>query len=367
MAGKYYTLQEVMEKLGKSEDQVKDLVKEGSLRQYLDKGQPLFDQTQVDGLSADQQGLLDLTAAGTDFDLQLEETSEIKLEPDESQQQTPPKEDSESEGGFGLSMAGGDLTNADTRASSFGINVLDETDDGYKLAADTQGETSAGELEEIESLDADANLESVGSGSGLLDLSLQADDTSLGAVLDDILPAGEGAGAGVGEVPSLEEPGGLLDEMPMTEEPAEIEPMAAPIAEAPMAEPEPITAAAAAATIPSGPAAQLVAVAPVDPATTAYGFAMLVPFAALIIAAIALGAGLRQISPGLLKMIAGSQLVGVGLSWWIAGGLFVLTLIMLAVFGAVFGEKKASTADVYQKPKKEKKAKTPKKEKKKKK
>ena len=43
-------------------------------------------------------------------------------------------------------MAGGDLTNADTRASSFGINVLDETDDGYKLAADTQGETSAGEL-----------------------------------------------------------------------------------------------------------------------------------------------------------------------------------------------------------------------------
>jgi len=48
MAGNYYTLQEVMEKIGKSEDQVKDLVKEGTLRQYLDKGQPLFDQTQLD-------------------------------------------------------------------------------------------------------------------------------------------------------------------------------------------------------------------------------------------------------------------------------------------------------------------------------
>ena len=43
--------------------------------------------------------------------------------------------------------------------------------------------------DELGDLDADSNLESVGSGSGLLDLSLQADDTSLGAVLDDILPA----------------------------------------------------------------------------------------------------------------------------------------------------------------------------------
>ena len=362
MAGKYYTLQEVMEKLGKSEDQVKDLVKEGTLRQYLDKGQPLYDQAQVDGLSADQQGLLDLTAAGTDFDLQLEETAEIKLEPDDKSKDAPAEK--ESEGGFGLSMAGGDLTNADTRASSFGINVLDETDDGYKLAADTQGETSAGELEEIESLDADANLESVGSGSGLLDLSLQADDTSLGAVLDDILPAaGEGGGGLAGEGPSLEEPAaGLLDDIPMAEAPLD-EPMAAAIpaapSEIPLAASEPM-----AAPIPSGPSAQLVAVAPVDPGTTAYGFAMLVPFIALIIATIALAAGLRDISPGLLKMVAGSQIMNVSMTWWVAGGLFMLTLIVLAIFGAVFGEKKTVGTDVYQKPKKEKKAKKEKKKKK---
>ncbi len=361
MPAKYYSLQEVMEKLGKSEDQVKDLVKEGTLRQYLDKGQPLFDQAQVDGLSADQQGLLDLTAAGTDMDLQLEETSEIQLEPDESSSDEDKKDsdgDSESEGGFGLSMAGGDLTSADTRAGSLGINVLDETDDGYKLASDAKGETSAGELDEIESLDADANLESIGSGSGLLDLSLQADDTSLGAVLDDILPAGEGGGA---EAPALEEPGGLLDEVPM-EEAVEEEPAAAPSADIPLAESG--TPTAAPTPVSAGPSAQLVAIAPVDPATTAYGFAMMIPFAALIIAAIALGAGLRQISPGLLKLIAGSRPVGLGLTWWIAGGLFVLMLISLAVFSAMFGEKKAVSADVYQKPKKEKKAKKPKKEKK---
>jgi len=362
MAGKYYTLQEVMEKLGKTEDQIKDLVKEGSLRQYLDKGQPLFDQTQVDGLSAVQMGLLDLTAAGTDFNLQLEETSEIILEPDENNQTKPGSgKDTESEGGFGLSMAGDELASDDTRASSLGINVLDETDDGYKLAADTKGETSAGELDEIESLDADANMESVGSGSGLLDLSLQADDTSLGAVLDDILPAGAdaAAGGGIGEAAAAEEPVSLLDEVPAQE--ASLEDLRTPAA--PMAESDHM-AAPIPAGIGAGPAAQLVAAAPVDPATTAYGLAMLVPFAALIIATIALGAGLLQIRPGLLNIVAGSQLVGISMTWWIAIGLFVLTLILLAVFGSVFGEKKPASAEVYQKPKKEKPAKKEKKKKK---
>jgi len=41
-------------------------------------------------------------------------------------------------------------------------------------------------LEEIEE---DVNLDSFGSGSGLLDLSLQADDTSLGGILDEIYTA----------------------------------------------------------------------------------------------------------------------------------------------------------------------------------
>ena len=53
-------------------------------------------------------------------------------------------------------------------------------------------------LEEIED---DVNLDSFGSGSGLLDLSLQADDTSLGGILDEIYTseggeAAEGAGRG---------------------------------------------------------------------------------------------------------------------------------------------------------------------------
>jgi hypothetical protein len=113
------------------------------------------------------------------------------------------------------------------------------------------------------------------------------------------------------------------------------------------------------------PAMQPVAMAaPVDPATAAWGLAMLVPFASLIIAAIALGAGLRQIWPKLLTVLAGSQLMGVALPWWIAGGLFLLMLLTLAVFNSLLAEKKPAAAGVYQKPKKEKALKKEKKKKK---
>ena len=68
----------------------------------------------------------------------------------------------------------------------------------------------------------------------------------------------------------LEEPGGLLDEMPMpeAETPAE-EPLAAPPEEVPLTEAEPMAVPVAAAP-PSGPAAQLVAMCEV-----AIGYVML--------------------------------------------------------------------------------------------
>lgn len=357
MAGKYYTMQEVTEKLGKSEQEVKNLVKEGKLRQFLDRGNPLFDPQQVDAMTADEHGLLDLTAAGTDFDLQLEETSAIQLEPDDS---TPAAEaqkkskDTDSEGGFGLSMAGGkddDISSSDTVASSMGINILDETDDAYKLTSDSLGETkagaAAGELDELESLDADGNMESLGSGSGLLDLSLQADDTSLGAVLDDILPSGGGDMPG-GDMGGgmMDEPAGMLDEVHETEEVSEIS--------MPMAQSDPMIQ-----EIPAGPSAQLVAVSPIDPATSAYGVAMFIPFVILILAAIAVGAGLLDISPSLLGPL-GSQMFGIGTIWIVVIAAVLLMIILLAVMATTMGgggSASASPRAKAAKPKKEKKVK----------
>ncbi len=86
------------------------------------------------------------------------------------------------------------LTDADTAITREGISVLDESDSEFKLAEDTAAETRAmQEASSLEQIEGDINLDdTLGSGSGLLDLSLQADDTSLGGILDEIYtPAGD--------------------------------------------------------------------------------------------------------------------------------------------------------------------------------
>jgi len=98
----------------------------------------------------------------------------------------------------GAPVAPSELTNADTAIGGEGINVLGETDKDYAISDDTLGETvgslglaSTGTTPDasLEEIEGDVNLDSFGSGSGLLDLSLQADDTSLGGILDEIYTA----------------------------------------------------------------------------------------------------------------------------------------------------------------------------------
>lgn len=88
------------------------------------------------------------------------------------------------EGSTGLTDG---LTNGDTALTQEGLNVLDESDSEFSLTDDTSAETKAmEEAASLEEIEGDVNLDSFGSGSGLLDLSLQADDTSLGGILDEI-------------------------------------------------------------------------------------------------------------------------------------------------------------------------------------
>jgi len=367
----YYSMQEVMEKLRKTEPEVQALVKQGQLRQYLDSGKPVFKVEDVDSLTQDIVGL-DLSSAGlsleegTELDLQLEETGEIRLEPDEMGEATARKETAdaekpfspESEGGFGLSQMG-DLSMADTNVGTVGINILSGTDDAYKLTEDSKAETQAEELrmeeapaDEIESLDADSNLESFGSGSGLLDLSLQADDTSLGAVLDDILPAGaEAAGAEAGEMP-VDQGIGLMDEDENLLSPQADNRVAVGIT------PDP------AAQVMGGPVAvaggaQMITVVPVDPRTNIYGVTMFLPFAALILAAIVMTSAIQGVRPSLVEMLMQTRIADINLIWFIAGGLTILMLLILLLAAAMGGEKKAPKVKAEKAPrgKKEKPAK----------
>ena len=57
MAGMFYTLQEVVEKLGKSESQVQDLIRDGKLREFRDGAKLLFKVSEVEELTANMDEL----------------------------------------------------------------------------------------------------------------------------------------------------------------------------------------------------------------------------------------------------------------------------------------------------------------------
>ena len=363
----YYSMQEVAGKLRKTEEEVQELVKKGQLRQYMDSGKAVFEVQDVDALVEEIVGLdvssVGLSPDGSEMEIQLEETAEIQLEPDDDTEEAAgsagPDDmeldiepdmpgQKESEGGFGLSQMG-DLTMADTNVGTVGINILSGTGDAYQLSEDTKAETSIEEIDDLDSLDGDSSMESFGSGSGLLDLSLQADDTSLGAVLDDILPAGaeEGGGADfpVDEMALVDETDDLLGGGDAGEEsPAEI---TAPMGAAPAVMP---TIAPIAAVVDSG--------------TNVFGVLMFLPLLGLVLAAVVLTAAIQNVVPALMQPLVTTEVAGVSLIWVVVGGLTALMLLILA-FSAVSGGSGGGTkTKKTKKVKKEKKAKKEKKPKK---
>ncbi|MEN6424185.1 MAG: helix-turn-helix domain-containing protein, partial [Phycisphaerales bacterium] len=272
MASMFFSLKETAQKLGKSEDEVRQLVKDGRLREFRDGANLLFKIDEVNALVDEgiDMGLeaVDLSEAPAeeqaveaaegeaapmaDEDLfmlgdeetptleptgEVEATSELGLAPeetaadetgtseeellflaDEGQPAADGTADATAEGTAdatgagtedeislaaesGVLAAGSDITDADTALTAEGVNVLGESSTDFTATEDSMAETAVGpagstgeaSLEEIED---DVSLDSFGSGSGLLDLSLQADDTSLGGILDEIYTSEGGEAAG---------------------------------------------------------------------------------------------------------------------------------------------------------------------------
>ncbi|MDY7009551.1 MAG: hypothetical protein SVV80_02215 [Planctomycetota bacterium] len=149
----YYTEQETLEKLGLTGQQLQGLVSEGKLRTFPDGQKKMFKAEEVDALVSAGEGVeVELTPADTAAEdiVTLSEAEEITSAPDK----------------------------ADTVITSEGISVFDEED----LGVDSMGKTAI-----APSVEDRISLEGVGSGSGLLDLTRESDDTSLGAeVLEHI-------------------------------------------------------------------------------------------------------------------------------------------------------------------------------------
>ena len=188
----------------------------------------------------------------------------------------------------------------DTALTGEGINVLGETDGDYKLTDDTMAETLAGlgatgeaSLEEIEE---DVNLDSFGSGSGLLDLSLQADDTSLGGILDEIYTSEDD------EAPAPDTEQATAQDMPDPFTEGEDVPTAADMAMAP------------------APAPAAVELAP-DASSQVIGSMLFLALALLVFTAIvAWSANMSDQLPAIAEMIA-------GINWMVMGGLIVVAMI----------------------------------------
>jgi hypothetical protein len=335
MAGMFYSLQEVAAKLNKTEEEVKEIIRQGRLREFRDGPNLLFKVDEVEALMSDTSIAASRKASAKAK--QVTEEDEISLAPEPSE---GPDEESEPSG-------------ADTTATAGkGIDVLGEEADGdYKLADDTLSETKIvpdeGSLAEdtlgatkaasgeasLEEIEGDVNLDTFGSGSGLLDLSLQADDTSLGGILDEIYtPEGEEGKEGKEGA-----------EASAVEVAAEAEQL---IPDEGLAEPEP------------GPEAAVIVQAYAEPApdviSNAFGIMLFLPLLAIVYTAIVAVAGFNNMMPAILTAIQ-------RLIWYIvigavlAAGLIVGVAFMLSGKGK--GGKTAVKEPKAKKAKKEKKAK----------
>ncbi len=390
----FYSRKEAAEKLNKTDGEIDGLVKEGKLREFRHGETLMYKVDEVDALAGEvavteqpqpepqsqqepqpQQAETDLEAEQTpttEETLSAEETPLIEEAPSVEElsideevptlEEAPAPEKTSGPDADEILLASEaepsedkpeqiELSDADTAIVDEGINVLGETDtkdvfdelkpedEGAELS--DLGETSVAAADEasLEEIEQDVNLDTFGSGSGLLDLSLQADDTSLGGILDEIYtqegeskPAGEEAAAGSA-----------------AEMAAEAEQM---LGEEEFVEPQPVPAAPvmAAAYVESQP----------DTISNFLGFMMFIPLAAVIYTTMVVVAGSRNIMPRALTLVQGYV-------WYGVIGLAVLSVLIVGAAFTMSGEKKPKKPKAKkQKPPRPRKEKKPKKKKEKK-
>lgn len=187
----YLTLDEAKQMLRCDDTDIRAMVREGRLREFRHGGQVMFKSFEVEKLAEERAGR---EAETTDvLDLVLEPAEE----PTEGSGSGVPL--SPGEGLAGSSLLGladeeppsdEESKKDDTVITSVGVNVLEE--EGTVASADPMAKTVLSEEESA------LGLEGTGSGSGLLDLTRESDDTSLGAeLLEEIYPEGDQSRAGV--------------------------------------------------------------------------------------------------------------------------------------------------------------------------
>jgi len=379
MAGMFYSLREAAEKLNLNEDQLKEFVQEGKLREFRDGPNLLFKIDEVEALipQVEEETAMELeipepeAEEGTAMELEapepeapeaeipepeeaeediselqalseeevpslealeaemadLEEPSDEVPEAEELMPEMPIAEAPEPEAlepsesaadgdeillapETGSPLMSNDLTDADTALTGLGTSVLGETDRDYAITDDTMAETAiptgpTGTTPEVplEEIEGDVNLDTFGSGSGLLDLSLQADDTSLGGILDEIYTA-EDESKDVGEAEGS---------------------AVAIVAEADHMIPEEELSAPQAAPEMGAIAQPMMEIAP-DAQSNTLGMLLFLPLAIVIYTTVVAVSGQRGVMPSILGSIQ-------AFIWYIMGGAaLVAGMVVIAAF-----------------------------------
>ena len=386
MAKMFYNNVEVQEALGKTKDQIAQMVEEGILREFVDGAKKMYKVDEVDALAGGQLGKGD----GSDIGLAPEDSSEqYAITPDETVGDTSLTTSMEDSGLTDSNLAGqgsgvgaetdkildelgdqislgsddsaeielaseksgevfslspeesgpGDLSSDlplsegsgdqislddtkpggdkdDTVVTSHGVNVLDDSNEDLELVDPMAQTQIAPDFDQVD-------IDSGSSGSGLLDLSREADDTSLGAeLLEEIYP---GAEEGVVET-QVPEGLGMA---------AEIDSLAS-------------------SQLQSTPAPETVRAVEVYDATSgAFGAMMVVPLLILVLLGVFASAQINDVRPEFLGKIS-------GMVWYVIGGAAVLTVAVMGLGIMVTGNPAGAGKVKKEKPVKENKARKPK-------
>lgn len=194
MAKAFYSQDEAKAALKTSEDGLKELVRDGRLTEYRDGQQLMYKGSQVESLASNlRSDAISLTDTSIGGDSGSMSGSIIGLADSGGSNAGLAKDDTA--GGFSLADEPEAAPTPRQSLSESGITIFGPEDELADPMAQTQiGDTSGEQV----------NLEGIGSGSGLLDLTQEVgEDTSFGAeTFDEIMP---GEGSGMGTMSGMEE------------------------------------------------------------------------------------------------------------------------------------------------------------------
>jgi hypothetical protein len=210
VAKMFYSSDETVEKLGVDAGRLKELIEQNRLREFRDGQRSIFKVDQVDKLAAELKGgsgagnldtgPIDLAPGASGGPISLADSAAPSLSAADS------KMSSKSGTGFAASSKSSSGTSAQgTKASDKSSSSIRVFDSNEVKPADTSAQTQISSA--LDESISPSGLDSVGSGSGLLDLTRESDNTSLGAeLLEEIYPGDGGAGgsqAGVGSASGI--------------------------------------------------------------------------------------------------------------------------------------------------------------------